>query len=86
MGKWDKLRQKILLGQSDANIDFEDLCHLLQRLGFGKRVSGSHHVFSRNDVEEIINVQPNGRMAKPYQVKQVRDMLLKHRLGEEAND
>jgi hypothetical protein len=46
MGKWDKLRQKVLLGESDANIAFGDLCHLLRRMGFGERISGSHHIFS----------------------------------------
>jgi hypothetical protein len=58
MGKWSKLREKILLGYSDANIDFDDLCHLLQRLGFAERITGSHRIFSRNGVEEIINLQP----------------------------
>jgi predicted RNA binding protein YcfA (HicA-like mRNA interferase family) len=86
MGKWNKLREKILLGHSDANIVFEDLCHLLRRWGFSERTSGSHRIFSRNGVEEIINIQPKGSMAKSYQVAQVRDMILKYRLGEEAND
>ena len=86
MGKWSKLRQKVLLGDSDANIAFADLCHLLRRLGFAERISGSHHVFSQSGVEEIINLQPKGRMAKTYQVGQVRDMILKYRLGEEAHE
>jgi predicted RNA binding protein YcfA (HicA-like mRNA interferase family) len=85
MGKWNKLREKILLGHSDANIAFEDLCHLLRRWGFQERISGSHHIFSRNGVEEIINIQPKGSMAKSYQVAQMRDMILKYRLGE-SND
>ena len=71
MGKWKKLREKILVGDSDANISFEDLCHLLRRFGFQERVSGNHHIFSRKDVEEIINIQPRGALAKPYQVAQV---------------
>jgi len=82
MGKWNKLREKILLGNSDANIDFDGLCHLLRRLGFAERISGSHHIFSQSGVEEIVNIQPKGRMAKKYQVAQVRDMILKYRLGE----
>jgi predicted RNA binding protein YcfA (HicA-like mRNA interferase family) len=75
-----------LLGNSDANIDFDDLCHLLRRFGFNERTSGSHHIFSRNGVEEIINIQPKGRLTKSYQVAQVRGMILKYRLGEELND
>jgi virulence-associated protein VapD len=86
MGKWSKLRQKVLLGDSDTNIAFDDLCHLLRRLGFNERTSGSHHIFSQNGVEEIINIQPRGRMAKTYQVAQVRGMILKYRLGEESNE
>jgi hypothetical protein len=82
MGKWDKLREKILLGNSDANIDFDDLCHLLRRFGFAERISGSHHIFSRRGVEEIVNIQPKGRATKSYQVAQVRDMILKYHLGE----
>jgi hypothetical protein len=86
MGKWDKLRQKILLGESDANIAFDDLCHLLRRMGFGERISGSHHIFTRPGIEEIINIQPKGRTAKTYQVVQIRGIILKHHLGEGSNE
>lgn len=86
MGKWSKLREKILLGDSDANIDFDDLCHLLRRWGFRERIKGSHHIFNRAGIVEIINIQPRGRMTKPYQVEQVRGMILAYRLGEDAND
>ena len=53
MGKWSKLREKILPGDSDANIGFDDLCHLLRRFGFAERISGSHHIFSLRGMEEI---------------------------------
>ena len=86
MGKWNKLREKILLGESDANIDFDDLCHLLRRMGFAERIRGSHHVFSRTGVEEIVNIQPRDRAAKTYQVVQIRGIILKYRLGEESNE
>lgn len=82
MGKWAKLRQKILLGESDANISFDDLCHLLRRLNFRERIKGSHHIFTLNKVEEIINIQPRGKLAKNYQVGQVRDLILKYKLSE----
>ena len=58
------------------------MCQLLQRLGFDERVRGSHHIFTRQDVVEILNLQPKGANAKPYQVKQVRGVLVKYRLGE----
>lgn len=86
MGKHAKLRQKILAAASDANIEFSALCQLLARLGFHERVKGSHHIFTRNDVEEILNLQPKGDKAKPYQIKQVRNILIKYRLGESDVD
>jgi predicted RNA binding protein YcfA (HicA-like mRNA interferase family) len=58
----------------------------LRRLGFAERISGSHHVFSRKGVEEIVIVQPKGKLAKSYQVAQIRDIILKYRLVEESND
>ena len=44
MGSYDKLYQKIIEGQSDANINFQDLCSFLQKLEFDMRISGSHHI------------------------------------------
>lgn len=81
MSKIDKIRDKILLGFSDANIDFDDLCRLLINLEFDERIKGSHHIFIKNGIEEIINIQPIGSKAKAYQVKQVRNLILKYKLG-----
>ena len=84
MGKYDKLILRILRGSSDANIAFMDLCELLKKLGFYEHVRGSHHVFRREGIEEKINLQKDGSKAKPYQVRQVRTILVKYRLsGEE---
>jgi predicted RNA binding protein YcfA (HicA-like mRNA interferase family) len=73
----------VLGGSSDANIRFNDLRGLLSALGFQERVRGSHHIFTRDGVREILNLQPKGAMAKPYQVKQVRNVILEYRLSEE---
>jgi hypothetical protein len=70
-----------LLGESDANIDFDDLRRLLNSPGFAERIKGSHHIFAKDGVEEINNIQPKGNKAKSYQVKQVRNLILKYRLG-----
>ena len=67
-------------GTADAGIAFSDLCTLLHHLQFDDRIRGSHHIFSRPDVEEILNLQPKGNEAKPYQVKQVRQIILKYRI------
>jgi len=82
MGKYSKIRLKILSGNADTNIDFAALCQLLTRLGFQERLKGSHHVFTADGVVEILNLQPKGNKAKPYQVKQVRAILVQYRLGE----
>ncbi|MBD1212617.1 MAG: type II toxin-antitoxin system HicA family toxin [Dolichospermum circinale Clear-D4] len=81
MSQQDKLLAKILSGASDTNISFEQLCQLLIRLGFDERIRGSHHIFTKQGVEEILNLQPKQGKAKAYQAKQVREMLLKYQLG-----
>ncbi|MGH2397783.1 MAG: type II toxin-antitoxin system HicA family toxin [bacterium] len=60
-----------------------DLQKLLIGLGFEERVKGDHHIFTKDGIEEILNLQPKGSMAKPYQVKQVRDVIVRHKLGPE---
>lgn len=80
MGKFEKIREAILDGTSDQNIGFSDLKYLLESLGFDSRIKGDHFIFVRNDIPEIINIQPHGSKAKPYQVKQVRNLILKYRL------
>lgn len=77
-----KTLRRVLSGTSDAAIRFDDLCSLLERLGFDERVKGSHHLFRKAGLEERINLQREGNNTKPYQVKQVRAVILKHRLGE----
>jgi HicA toxin of bacterial toxin-antitoxin, len=82
MTRAGKTLEKVLRGTSDANISFTDLLRLLERLGFTQRTRGSHHIFTRPGVEEILNLQPKGSKAKPYQVKQVRHVILDYRLAE----
>ena len=86
MAKRDKILDTVLRGTSDANIAFADLCSLLTRLGFAERVRGDHHIFTRQDVEEILNLQPKQAKAKPYQVKQVRAVIHRYRLAGDGND
>jgi predicted RNA binding protein YcfA (HicA-like mRNA interferase family) len=75
---------RVLQGSSDANIRFTDLRTLLLRLGFEERIKGSHHIFTRADVDGILNLQPRQSLAKPYQVKQVRKILVQYKLAKEA--
>jgi hypothetical protein len=66
--------------KSDANVPFETLCILLRRLGFDERIRGDHHIFTMDGVEEILNLQQKDGKGKPYQIKQVRNVILKYRI------
>ena len=83
MSRGQPLFDRILGGRSDASIRFDDLRGLLRNLGFTERIRGSHHIFRREGVAERINLQRDGGHAKPYQVRQVRLVLLKYELEEE---
>ena len=80
-----EVRKQILLqvlqGNADANIRFEDLRSLLKAIGFAERIKGSHHIYTKPEVAEILNLQPRGSFAKPYQVKQVRNAIVRYKLG-----
>ncbi len=86
MSKLEKLLIKLLRGISDANIDFDELRNLLLRLGFEERIKGSHHILTKEGVEEILNLQPKAGKAKPYQVKQVRNVIVRYQLKLEEDD
>jgi hypothetical protein len=79
-----ELIKRVLSGLSDKNIGFNDLRKLLLSFGFNERIKGDHHIFSKIEIEEIINIQPvkDGK-AKAYQVKQIRNVILKYKLHKE---
>lgn len=85
MDKHEKLLLQVLRGASDASIRFDDLRALLRSLGFDERTKGSHQSFRRAGVEEKLNLQRDGSKAKVYQVRQVRAVVLKYRLGGDAD-
>ncbi len=85
MSKYNKLFIQIMSGNSDNNVEFSDLQKILTILGFVVRIKGDHFIYFRDGVDEIINIQPKGNKAKPYQVKQVRNIILKYRLGGHFN-
>ncbi len=86
MGKYEKLLLKILQGRSDVNIDFSEFRRLVELFGFKERIKGSHHIFTKEGVDEILNLQESKGKAKPYQVKQVRNLILKYRLKLDENE
>jgi len=71
---------KILSGSRDRNLRFKVLRSVLLSFGFSERIKGSHHIFTKPGIEEILNLQPKKDMAKPYQIKQVRNVILKYKL------
>ncbi len=82
MSRPTKTLEKVLGGASDGNIRFEDICGLLRYLDFDERVRGSHHIFTREGIGEMLNLQPKGGgKAKPYQVKQVREVIQRNGLS-----
>lgn len=85
MSKIKKLYDTIMSGSSDKNLFFADLQVILKEMGFTERIRGDHHIYSKSGIAEIINIQPLGNKAKPYQVKQVRNLILKYNL-EVKND
>jgi hypothetical protein len=82
MTQYQKFLKRIIDGASDADIPFSELCTLVNRLGFEERVRGDHYIFTKDGIEEILNLQPKGGQAKPYQVKQVRSLIRKYRLDQ----
>lgn len=81
MSQNEKLFLKILLGNQDSNISFNELQKILTLCGFICRIKGDHYIYTKDGIAEIINIQPKGNKAKAYQVKQIRDIIIKYRLG-----
>lgn len=84
--KDDKILTRILSGQHDNNIKFNDLRKLLLNHGFLERIRGDHYIFTKEHVFEIINLQPlKDGNTKQYQVKQVRNLFIKYRFHVKRN-
>lgn len=76
----EKIFLEIMCGSKDTNIRFSELQKLLDALGFQCRIKGDHFIYYKDEITEIINIQPDGNKAKPYQVKQVRSLILKYKM------
>ena len=85
MGQIEKLIYDVVSGQQDKNIKFRDLQKLLLHLGFRERIRGDHFIYTKIGVAEKINIQPIGSKAKPYQVKQIRNIIINYNLGGMTN-
>ena len=77
-----KTYDKIMSCRADSNIGFVDLQHLLSYLGFNcKNINGDHFIYYYKDIPDNINIQPNGNKAKSYQIKQIRNYLIKNNIS-----
>lgn len=81
MSKTNKIFEKLMSGRSDANLSFNDLRILLEKIGFVARPTKGSHVIFQQTGGSFLNLQPdkNGK-AKAYQVRQVREELQKRNL------
>ncbi len=80
-----KLLQKILAGSK--NIKFSDMVNLVKGFGFNlSRTDGSHHIFFRPGIPELINLQNLKGQAKPYQIRQFLKLIEKHNLKLKENE
>ena len=78
------------MGENDAlsnpaNVRFSDLLQVCTKNFGGPRVRGSHHIFKTPwQGDPRINIQKDGNMAKPYQVKIVQRALARLALLKQA--
>ena len=72
----------VMSGKKDNNINLNDLCYLLKKLGFVVRIKGSHHFFVKPGVTDPVNLQPDGAKALAYQVRQVRAVFKHYNISE----
>jgi predicted RNA binding protein YcfA (HicA-like mRNA interferase family) len=86
MGQIEKMLMRVLSGTNDKNMLFADVQKILDRLGFVCRIRGDHFIYTKNNIEEIINIQPLGSKAKAYQVKQIRGIILKYQMGGDIDE
>ena len=86
MSRYDDLFDKIIR-RGNVSVRFSDLCYFVEHLGFTGRQKGSSHViYTMEGVAEIINLQDNKGMAKPYQVRQVIAIVKKYKMGGEDSE
>lgn len=72
--KNQKLLQKLLSGSK--NISFTDVETVAKSFGFElKRINGSHHIYEHPQVLAMLNIQNVHGQAKPYQIKQLLEII-----------
>lgn len=76
-----KIYNDVVSGKSDNNINFNDFCNLIIDLGFDmKRQKGSHKSYYHSGINECMTIQNAHSKAKGYQVRQLRNIIVKYNL------
>jgi predicted RNA binding protein YcfA (HicA-like mRNA interferase family) len=76
-------RRKLLRGilAGSKSVRFDDMVNLVEGFGFRlSRTRGSHHIFTRHDIPELINLQKVKGQAKPYQIRQFLKLVERYSL------
>ena len=82
--KKQKLIRKLLSGSK--NIRFSEAVECAEIFGFRlERVNGSHHIYIHPDIPKLVNLQNVKGKAKPYQVKQLLQLIEQYNLQMEEN-
>jgi len=77
---WEHIQRNV------QNIRFSDFCRLVEWFGFTRKGGkGSHQTYFHPKIREILDLQPLGGQAKPYQIKQFLRLLESHKLEKEKN-
>lgn len=85
MNRFEKLYRSIIIdGKKD--IPFQDLIYFVEHLGFVGRIRGDHHYYRMDGINKQINLQPEGSKAKPYQIRQVRQIVTEYKLGRNEDE
>jgi len=80
MAKLKKILAKVLAGSK--NIGFNDFVSLVEGFGFRlSRKSGSHHIFIHPKVKELVNLQNVNGQVKPYQIRQLMELVERYALN-----
>jgi predicted RNA binding protein YcfA (HicA-like mRNA interferase family) len=79
------MKRRQLLGRLASgavrNVGFDDFTGLVRAFGFVLvRKSGSHNIFARTDVQQLVNLQDVNGQAKPYQIRQFLRLVEKYNL------
>lgn len=85
MTRFEKLYKQIV-EEGNTSVSFSDLQFFIDKLGFDGHCKGDHFIYKMEGVAEIINIQPDGKSAKKYQVKQIKKLIEKYKLGGDMDE